>query len=734
MAVTADLARGPMRYAELPQLDPRIEQSLRAAWWPLARLGEALEALSRASGLCASQGNVVLMPPRTGTDGGQDLQDWFDWAGEMIGVEAEPVHATVAGIDDMLLGGGPAIVMHALPDGPGFLLLLKGRRRHLARFLGPDLSVEMIPAEWVSTALSWAIAAPLIPQIDRLLEISAIPAPRRMQVRGAMLRERLSRTQIDNIWLVRLPASEGLWRHLVWEGVPAKIAGVLLVFCAVYGLEILSWTLIGGAALDGRLDFGWLAAWLLLVLTLVPLRLAGGWLEAAFSIDCGRILKTKLLSAALKLDPERVTRQGVGHLIGRVMEAQALETLALNGGMAVIVSGLELLFAAWILSHGAAPGAHIALLTLAAVPIAWLGRRYWARLAEWSRQRLVMTNSLIEGMIGHRTRLAQERAGRRDAAEDRELNGYTHSSRSMDGAGVIILAGLPSGAILLGLLGLMPGFIGAGAQMTPAMLAISIGGMLLAQRALAGMAGGLSSLARAGIAWRQVVDLVKSGGTDRRQRPFLDAAQTLPANSSLPLVKAHGLQFRYDPDRAPVLDNVDLTIARGERILLEGPSGGGKSTLAALLTGLRTPQSGLVLLNGLDRHTLGDDWRKFVTAAPQFQENHILSGPLAFNLLMGRRWPPSKADLAQAEALCEELGLGALLRRMPAGILQRVGETGWQLSHGERSRIFLARALLQGAELTILDESFAALDPETLSLCLRAAIKHARALIVIAHP
>jgi ATP-binding cassette subfamily B protein len=63
-----------------------------------------------------------------------------------------------------------------------------------------------------------------------------------------------------------------------------------------------------------------------------------------------------------------------------------------------------------------------------------------------------------------------------------------------------------------------------------------------------------------------------------------------------------------------------------------------------------------------------------------------------------------------------------------------VGETGWQLSHGERSRLFLARALLQGAELVILDESLAALDPETLVLAGRGLLNTAPTLLVIAHP
>jgi ATP-binding cassette subfamily B protein len=71
---------------------------------------------------------------------------------------------------------------------------------------------------------------------------------------------------------------------------------------------------------------------------------------------------------------------------------------------------------------------------------------------------------------------------------------------------------------------------------------------------------------------------------------------------------------------------------------------------------------------------------------------------------------------------------------MPNGIHQVVGETGWQLSHGERSRVFLARALLQQADVLILDESFAALDPETLKICLRVLLKQQRTVILIAHP
>ncbi len=141
------------------------------------------------------------------------------------------------------------------------------------------------------------------------------------------------------------------------------------------------------------------------------------------------------------------------------------------------------------------------------------------------------------------------------------------------------------------------------------------------------------------------------------------------------------------------------------------------------------------MAHGLDRQTLGDGlWRKRIASVPQFHENHILTETLAFNLLFGRGWPATQSDMREAETVCRELGLGPLLDAMPSGLMQMVGEGGWQLSHGERSRVFIARALLQSADLLILDESFGALDPENASVALKATIERAKTLMVIAHP
>jgi ATP-binding cassette subfamily B protein len=293
--------------------------------------------------------------------------------------------------------------------------------------------------------------------------------------------------------------------------------------------------------------------------------------------------------------------------------------------------------------------------------------------------------------------------------------------------------GVASGWVIVGLAGLVPAFVGNVGVSTTG-IAVSLGGILFAQRAFAGVADGLAAVGRAVVAWTQVGPMFHAAANKTSSKAYLTLEQVETDAVRTPLIDAQAMSFAYPASGETVISGADLIIAHGDRILLEGPSGGGKSTLAGLLTGLKKPESGLLLLNGLDRHTLGDDWHRLATSAPQFHENHILSGSVAFNLLMGREWPASADSLKDAAALCEELGLGALLERMPGGINQYVGETGWQLSHGERSRIFLARAILQNAHLTVLDESFAALDPETLALCLDCSLKRARTLMVIAHP
>ncbi len=706
--------------------------------WPLARLGEGIEELARRADLCAAS-EENLSPPSSITPASSvDLGRWIEWAGARLGIEAEPVETTYAEIDALIEGAGPAVIALRSGGALRFVLMLRpGRRR--VQLLAPDLSARECPVRTIRDAVCAGLEAPLAGEIDKLLERADVPARKRPRARRSMIDERLGTHPVAECWVLRPPPAGSFIGQLTQSRLPRRVWAMLGLFALVYLLEIIGWGLIGDAAMNGRLDMGWLGAWVLLLFTLVPLRLLAGWLDASFALDAGRVLKKRLLAGALNMDIESVRHQGAGRLLGRVMESQALESLALNGGLTVLVSALELAFAASILALGAGGRLHLVMAGLWTLLTIALSLRYHRRLRGWVLMRLGMTHDLIEQMIGHRTRLAQEWPEHRSRSEDQTLKEYLGRSRQLDTALIPIAVAMPTGWTLLGLIGLAPAFVAGTAQAST--LAIGLGGVLLANRAFSGISSGLAGLARAVIAWEQVAPLFRAGGAAGRPAAFLPSIDRVSPSATpsatgprAKLIDASQLVFRYRAEGEAVLRGIDLTIHHGDRILLEGSSGGGKSTLAALLVGLRKPESGLLLINGLDRPTLGDNWHRLATEAPQFHENHILSGPLAFNLLMGRNWPASESDLLEARTVCLELGLGPLLERMPAGMMQMVGETGWQLSHGERSRIFLARALLQDAQLTVLDESFAALDPETLRECLNCAFARARTLMVIAHP
>jgi ATP-binding cassette subfamily B protein len=357
---------------------------------------------------------------------------------------------------------------------------------------------------------------------------------------------------------------------------------------------------------------------------------------------------------------------------------------------------------------------------------------YWSRCTSWSRSRLTMTDDLVERMTGQRTRLAQEPPAHWHDQEDRLLADYVENSRRADAFVPWFSALLPRGWLVAGMIGV--GYTFTAGAAGPDRLAVLVGIVLIAFRAFRKFGMGAPLLVQAAISWRVAAPIVHAA--DRPEAPtspaLARAASTLPDHRVL--VEARELTFRYPHRAEAVLHGCALRIRAGDRIVLDGPSGGGKSTLASIMAGLRKPTSGVLLAGGMDRASVGaDGWRRRVAMAPQFHENHLITGSLAFNLLMGRPGIITETDVQEAATLCVELGLGDLLERMPAGIMQLVGEGGWQLSHGERSRVFLARALLQNASLIVLDECFAALDGVNLQRALRCVEKRAPAVLAIAH-
>ena len=717
-----------------------MNEHLPTLFWSPSQLGSGLEALARRSKLQPSPVQVPHPPSSIASldnsaESRDALNQWIESAAAWLGLEAEPSTVTYEGLERLIENAGPAVLQLPGSSAPRFLFLLP-RNRGRVSLLAPDLRAVPLQLEAVRALLCRTLEETVAPEVDGLLNQAGIPEARCGAARAALLLERLRTKEVGGCWLIRQSPGAGFSSQVNRAHLPRRLGILLLAHAAEYLLLIVSWWLIGRAALSGHLDNGWLLAWALILLTLVPFRVLSTWLQGVLAINGGILLKQRLLFGALRLKPEEIRHKGVGQFLGEVMESEAVESLALSVGFQGLTAAIELIAAEVVLSQGVGRGLELVLLPAWVALTLLMGARYFQQRQRWTESRLSMTNDLTERMIGHRTRLAQEARHHWHDGEDEELERYLEMSERMDRAAALLMAIAPRGWLILGTLGLTWAFVASqGLNIT---LAISLGGILLAYRALKRLSLGLISLADAIISWQQVAPLFQAAGRPQLQGPpaivFTPAARN-DGDGNQAVMEGHDLVFRYQDRGEPVLKGCSLTIRRGERVLLEGSSGGGKSTLASLLVGLRVPQSGLLLLHGLDRQTLGEQgWRQRVVSAPQFHENHVLSETFAFNLLMGRRWPPREEDMREASAICGELGLGPLLDKMPAGMLQMVGETGWQLSHGERSRVYIARALLQGAEVVIFDESFAALDPENVRLALDCVLQRASTLLVVAHP
>lgn len=187
--------------------------------------------------------------------------------------------------------------------------------------------------------------------------------------------------------------------------------------------------------------------------------------------------------------------------------------------------------------------------------------------------------------------------------------------------------------------------------------------------------------------------------------------------------------FGYDPAQ-PILTDLTLTIAPGERVAFVGPSGAGKSTLTQLLLRLYDPQSGSVRIGGVDiRQVTGASLRRHFGVVPQ--DPFVFNSTLRDNLRVAR---PDATDDAIRLA-CEQANAWEFIAALPGGLDSRVGEGGAMLSGGQRQRLAIARALLAEPACFIFDEATSALDTLSERLISEALEKNLgdRTALFIAH-
>jgi len=715
---------------------PMTEQDdSRTLFWPASELAEAVEILCRKAGMLSYPAEIPVFPDLPDDPDESAVGRRIEQIAGLLGIEAEPVESSYADIEEMIARSGPALFRIPESEPPQFLAVLKGGNRRLS-VIAADMSVRRVPLKTVRKILTYKLEAPLTHSIDKYLERAGVPEERRERAAESFLSEQLGTERIRGCWLLRFSPGADFFKQVLHARLPRYLAVMIGLHIIGQILMFSGWWIIGQSIFKGHFEWVWLSAWALIMFTGIPLQLIGIRAGTFLSVGFGALFKKRLLYGTLKLEPDEIRHQGAGQFLGRVMESESLDSMVLGSGFTAGIAVIDLVIAGYILWKGVGGPYHIIALLLwcfITFFICWLLYRHVREMVETYRE---MTYDLVERMVAHRTRLAQEDHKRWHDDEDRILNRYLNLLEDQEGISVQLKSVISRGWLITGLSGIAFAFVTGSASQ--AELAVSLGGIMLAAHALSGIAGGITGIVGAKIAWEQAGPLFRAGTREKIPPRFFSVSsenKTDQPDQGMPLMLLKDIVFRYREHGRPILRESSLKIHKGDRILLEGPSGGGKSTLISIMAGLNVPESGLLLLQGADRQTLGHEaWRKRVATAPQFHENHILTETFSFNLLMGREWPPCDKDLEEAETVCREMGLGDLLDRMPAGFQQMVGESGWRLSHGERSRLYIARAILQKADLIILDESFAALDPENLHLALSCVIGRANTLLVIAHP
>ena len=621
-------------------------------------------------------------------------------------------------------------------SAPGGLLAVLAWAADHVRVLLPDGVEARLPPAAVAGVVRAAAEKQVAPGLDRVVARAGLSSARASEVRRALIGEALAGTVVAEGWRVRAPVGS-FAASLRDAGVARRLALTAVAYGAPLALLVVAWWMVGVRA-TGRPGAAGLVAWVGVLAAFVAARFVASWSAGRLAIDGGRLLRARLMDGLLALDPEPLRAEGIGQLLGRVMETEAIESLALGGGLLAVAGLFELTTGAVVLALGARGSVELAFLSLALVVGLALARRFWRQLGRWSALRLGLTHDLVERMAGHRTLVAQQPPELRHVGEERALSAYERVGAALDRTAATLAVLVPRGWLLAGVAALAPAFAagsGVAGSGVAGLVATTLGGVLFVHGALRKLSQAFPSLATAAVAWRQVAPLFPTGASAADIAPPLATVAVPPALDAPALITARALGFRYPGRSRPVLLDCSFEIRRGDRILLEGSSGGGKSTLASLVAGLRAPDAGELALDGVSHATLGlARWRERVGVVPQFHENHVFSNSVLFNLLLGRTWPPRIEDVQAAQAICRDLDLDHVVARMPSGLEQVIGDSGWQLSHGERSRLFIARALLQRLDVRVLDESFAALDPETLERVLACVLARAQTLIVIAHP
>jgi len=492
-------------------------------------------------------------------------------------------------------------------------------------------------------------------------------------------------------------------------------------------------------AVRGMIDHGFSssdnvnASFFLLLLVAVAIALATAARFFTVSLLGERVvadLRTQLYSHLIGLGQTFFERTRSGELVSRLSADTELLRSVVGSSMSVALRSGVMVLGSIVMLVVTSP--RLAAYTLIGIPLCVLpiiiGSRRLSKIARQSQDRVADANALASEALGAiRTVQAHAREPyERGRFADAVASTIATARRriTMQATVTAISISLVFGSIILVL------WSGAHDVIDGNLSAGTLGQFVLYALFGGGSVGALAET------WNE---LQKAAGGMSRISELLDERTDIitPAQpASLPQPVRGELRFDqvvfHYPSRpdAAALEDFTLHVAPGETVALVGPSGAGKSTVLAMLLRFHDPQSGGILVDGVDIRTLDPSaLRESIALVPQHPT--IFAASARDNIRYGRL----EANDAELEAAARSAEAHEFISALPNGYDEQLGERGARLSGGQQQRIAIARALLKDAPILLLDEATSALDAQSERAVQQALenLMAGRTTLVIAH-
>ncbi|MEU0955488.1 ABC transporter ATP-binding protein [Streptomyces niveus] len=513
----------------------------------------------------------------------------------------------------------------------------------------------------------------------------------------------------------------------------------LLLLLAASGAGLVQ-PLVAQHVLDGLADGDGVMGPVLLLAALVVLGavLTGlqSWWQQRTSERVVRQIRRDLVFRLIRLRVPELDRRAPGDLISRVTSDSTLVQNAATEGLVMVANGVLSILGAVVLMglvHLGLLGVTVGVLLAVTLVMVLILPRIREAVAR-SQESIGSVGAALDRALGAaRTVKANGAEGRETARAGEAVDGAYRAG--LTGARYVamvkVLSGVSIQAAFLAVLGVGGALVASGGLEASALIAFLLYVFYLASPIGSLVAGlgmlqqGLGAVGRIEQVGRMPIedDVDTDGDADER------ASVRRWDGKDAPPVEFRDVHFSY-PDRSPALRGVSYTVRGGTQSALVGLSGAGKTTMFALLQRFYEPAAGRILIGGVDIATLPRaEVRRRIAYVEQ--ESPVMAGTIEDNLT----YAASEVSDEEVAEVLRLTRLDSLIERLPDGLRTEVGSRGVALSGGERQRLAIARALLRGPEVLLLDEATAQLDASN-ERALREAVEQAArrcTVILIAH-